>query len=67
MVDIVKAPGAPKPDVDYGQASQPGVAQMHGVMEKAKSEKRPANEIRERNGLVNRPYAEHVHNAPGKD
>jgi len=45
VVDIVKTPGASKPNVHYGQSSHPGIAQVHGVMKKAEREERPDNEV----------------------
>jgi len=45
MMNVVKAPGASKPAVDQGHASHPEFADVHGVVEKAESEKRPSHKV----------------------
>jgi hypothetical protein len=46
MMNVVKAPGASKPAVDQGHASHPEIAEVHGIVEKAESEKRPSHKVR---------------------
>jgi hypothetical protein len=45
MMNVVEASGASKPAVDQGHASHPEIADVHGVVEKAESKKRPSHKV----------------------